>query len=147
SLNFNNLKLIYKFSQNENIDKNIFIKTCQKFCSLPHRQEFVYQKNGIKYYKDSKATNMAAMIDAINKFDNIILLVDERSKGEDFTDFEKYLKNVKKVIAYGENRKEFIADKIIGYKKNLKEALLLAEKESQPGDTILLSPASASFDE
>ncbi len=147
SVNFNNLILIYRLSKILNINDKIFFETVQEFKGLEHRVEFVEEIDNINYYNDSKATNLEAMKESLKKLNNVILLVGGSSKGQDLSSFDSYLSNVKHVITFGENKYEFISKKIIYRAKDLEEAMDIAKYIAQKNDTILLSPASASFDQ
>lgn len=147
SLNYNNALLCYLFAQTEEISFEVFLKTIKSIGTFEHRVEYITEINGIKYYNDSKATNLPAMKEALNKLENIILLVGGASKNEDLTEFNNYLTNVKTVIAYGQNAAEFKSPKIVKTVRTLDEAFNLAHDYAQKGDVVLLSPASASFDQ
>lgn len=142
-----NLILCYEFIKNEKIDENIFFKSIENFPNLEHRIEFVRTLNNVNYYNDSKATNLEATSEALKKLKNIILIVGGKSKGEDLNKFGGLLKNVKYVITYGENSSEFKTLKLYKKVRTLDEALICAQQVSQKNDNVLLSPASASFDQ
>lgn len=114
---------------------------------LPHRLEFVCEVNGVAYYNDSKATNVDATILALSKLENIIIIVGGSNKGENMKRLRPYIKNVKSTIAYGENGKEFSFMPDYYRVETLDEAVKLAEEIAINGDCVVLSPASASFDQ
>jgi UDP-N-acetylmuramoylalanine--D-glutamate ligase len=125
----------------------------KNFKGVEHRIEFVRELNDIKFYNDSKATNIKATQIALSSFKTpVIILLGGLDRGHDFFELKEYMKYVKYVVALGEcrNRVESFA-KDLGIpcsnvevmKDAVKEAYLHAEK----GDTILLSPASASWDQ
>lgn len=147
SVSFKNLILIYKFAKDIGISDSVFIKTATEFTGPEHRLEYLGEIKGIKYYNDSKATNLSAMGSAVDRFTDIILLVGGSSKNEDLSAFDTYLENVKAVVTYGENKDEFVSEKIIFNEDNLEEAFKAAQNLGEEGDVILLSPASASFDQ
>ncbi len=146
-INFNNLLLAYQLCKVLNIKDDIFFDSLDSFEAFEHRVEYVDTINDIKFFNDSKATNLPALKESVSKFKNIILLVGGAKSNENLSDFNKYLKNVKKVITYGENKDDFKSKKIINRLDNLKDALELAFKEAKKEDVILLSPASKSFDQ
>ena len=122
------------------------------FPGIPHALERVGEIAGVSFYDDSKATNVAAAHAAIASFDEgVILVLGGRSKG---ADFEALLDDVggkvKLVLALGE-AKEQIAG-VLGAKvpvvlcTELREVVERAFEHSEPGDTVLFSPACASFD-
>jgi UDP-N-acetylmuramoylalanine--D-glutamate ligase len=132
--------------------KNI-IEAVAAFRGLPHRIEFAGEKNSIKFYDDSKGTNVGSVVRALETFAQpVILLLGGRDKDGDFETLNPMLAaKAKKVILFGEARDRIAS--LIGKdvqtlkKTKLKEAIESAYKNAQPGDVILLSPGCASFDE
>ena len=136
--------------------KNQYIKQAiQNFKLLPHRIQKVYEIENKTFYDDSKATNIDATIKAIESFKNkeIILILGGSDKGYEYSQiFENLTQNIEKVVSCGE-----VATKIYNTGKifnievekflNLKEATIFACKTVKPNQIVLLSPASASFDE
>ncbi len=143
-----NMNLIYQFAHDElKISEQQFIKALEnEYTGLEHRCEYVGAKNGIQFYNDSKATNVESTRIALEQLDNIILLVGGSDKGEDMTNLNQYAENVKHTIAYGANQNDFTLQPIDKV-PDLETAFASALKLAQVGDTILLSPASASFDQ
>jgi len=134
------------------IKKEIIRDTLKNFEGVEHRIEFVREIKGVRYYNDSKATNIDSLIVALESFDsNIILILGGREKGNDYSAADKPIKDrVKEIIAVGE-AKEKIFDHFNGNKKvtrvkSFKEAVNKAKDISQSGDIVLLSPACKSFD-
>jgi UDP-N-acetylmuramoylalanine--D-glutamate ligase len=123
------------------------------FRGLPHRIEFVGEKNSIKFYDDSKGTNVGSVVRALETFARpVILLLGGRDKDGDFETLKPLLAaKAKKVILFGEARNRIaslIGKDMPAFKKaKLREAIESAYKNAQPGDIILLSPGCASFDE
>ena len=124
------------------------------FTPIPHRLEWAGNINGVDYFNDSKATNVAAAIAAIESFDNsLILIMGGMDKGNtNFSQLSSSLVNhVKHIITYGQAG-EAIKDQIksaikITYVEEFKAAVLQASEQSEPGEIVLLSPACASFDQ
>ncbi|MBC8256905.1 MAG: UDP-N-acetylmuramoyl-L-alanine--D-glutamate ligase [Candidatus Marinimicrobia bacterium] len=124
------------------------------FTPIPHRLEWVGNINNVDYFNDSKATNIAAAIAAIESFDdNLILILGGKDKGS--TDFNQLIPSmenrVKSIMAYGEagieiknQLNEYLS---VTYCEKFEDALMSANVQSKTGDTILLSPACASFDQ
>ena len=130
------------------------VDVAKSFNGLEHRLEFVREKNGVKYYNDSKATNPDAAIKAIEAMKGkTILIAGGRDKGVDYGDFVIAVKEkVRYLILYGEAKKK-IAHKAqdlnynnVIFADNLKEAVDVANSYSNVGDNVLLSPACSSFD-
>lgn len=123
------------------------------FNGVPHRIEFVRELNGRQFYNDSKATNVKSTQIALGTFNNpTILLLGGLDRGHSFEDLKDYLINVKNIVCYGETKeriKEFadgcnICCDIVN---DIVEATKRAYELSEEGDTILLSPACASWDQ
>jgi UDP-N-acetylmuramoylalanine--D-glutamate ligase len=129
------------------------IASIADFRGLPHRIEFAGEKNSVKFYDDSKGTNVGSVIRALDTFAQpVILLLGGRDKDGDFETLKPLLPTkTKKVILFGEaqNRIASLIGETVPVLKKLKlgEAIEIAYKNSQPGDVILLSPGCASFDE
>lgn len=123
------------------------------FTGVEHRIEFVKTINNRSFYNDSKATNVKSTEIALNSFDTpTILLLGGLDRGHSFEDLSDDLSHVKYIICYGETKnriKDFADNKGIDCKvvETLKDATLLAYELSSEGDTILLSPACASWDQ
>lgn len=121
------------------------------FKGVEHRIEFVREKDGVRYYNDSKGTNVDATVIALKAFEvPTILLAGGHEKGLSFEPLKAYLTNVKKVIGYGACGDRLIRELTDGegiLVKDLPEALSEAVKLSEPGDVILLSPTTSSFDQ
>lgn len=130
------------------------VESVKKFTGLPYRVEFVREKNGVKYYNDSKSTNPDATIKAIDSMDGkIILIAGGRDKGLDFGDLIiKIKEKVKYLILYGETKKKISGiARLMNYSniifaESLEESVDIAHSYSNVGDNVLLSPACSSFD-
>jgi len=127
------------------------VSAVSEFKGVEHRIEFVRELRGVKYYNDSKGTNTDATIIAVRSFDKgVILLVGGFEKGLPMDELKKNLGSVKKVIGYGvcgpRLVKELVGDDGI-IVENLQQALDEAVKIAVPGDTVLLSPTTSSFDQ
>jgi UDP-N-acetylmuramoylalanine--D-glutamate ligase len=125
----------------------------KKFSVLEHRMEPVVSPLPLNFINDSKATNIASTMAAINSFENITLILGGQDKGE--TDFSELLESmqgrVNHIICYG-HAAESIHSHISSYGDsfaiyNFSDAILKAIEVSEDGSTILLSPACASFDQ
>lgn len=128
-------------------------KAIADFRGLPHRIEFAGEKNAVKFYDDSKGTNVDAVLRALQTFFSpVILLLGGRDKDGNFQALQPLLSSkTKQVVLFGEAR-ERIAPQIgsgmpILKAATLGEAIRLAHQNAQPGDMVLLSPGCASFDE
>ena len=121
------------------------------FIGVEHRIEFVRELDGVRYYNDSKGTNTDATVTALKAFDKgVILLLGGFEKGLPMDDVKAHLGCVKKVIGFGACGPRLVAD-TVGEDgivvTTLDEAVAEAVKIAEPGDTVLLSPTTSSFDQ
>jgi UDP-N-acetylmuramoylalanine--D-glutamate ligase len=123
------------------------------FKAVEHRLEFVRELAGVKYYNDSKATNVDATVKAIEAFaGGIHLILGGKDKNSDYTVLAPLLRErVKTVITIG-SAAEKIERQLAGIVKiesaeTLANAVALTQGAAQAGDTVLLAPACASFDQ
>ena len=126
----------------------------KRFSGVDHRLQYVTEIAGRSFYNDSKATNILATQKALQSFESpTILLAGGLDRQEDFTMLIPYLKHVKALITFGETKEKLAAvarDSNIAnihIVKDIREATKLAFTLSVGGDTILLSPACASWDQ
>ncbi|WBY91339.1 UDP-N-acetylmuramoyl-L-alanine--D-glutamate ligase [Enterococcus casseliflavus] len=127
----------------------------QTFTGVPHRTQYVTTINQVKFFNDSKATNILATEMALGGFDNekLILLAGGLDRGNSFDDLVPALKGLKAIVLFGETKEKLAAAaqaagvKTIEMTDNVETAVPLAFSLSAAGDTILLSPANASWDQ
>lgn len=126
------------------------------FKGVRHRMEEVAQVDGVTYINDSKGTNIDAALKALSCMRSpVILLVGGKDKGYDYGRLFSGLSGspVVHAVFYGENRYELLSAALAqGFSeyslcRGLSEAVMLAHSYAVPGQCVLLSPASASFDE
>jgi len=122
------------------------------FTGLAHRLEFVRERAGVRYIDDSKATNVDAVVRALASCTGpVILLAGGRGKGGSFDQLKEPAKrHVKVAFLFGESA-ESIARAIapvvpVKVVADLPSAVAEAARVAMRGDTVLLSPACASFD-
>lgn len=119
---------------------------------LPHRSEFVRELDGVRFIDDSKATNVHAARACLAGCEApVVALLGGRGKGEDYSALREAMKPVRLAICYGEEAKP-IAVALAGTvpvrrAESLRAALLELKSAVASGDTVVLSPACASFDE
>ena len=126
-----------------------------KFHGVPHRTQYVGTINGRKFYNDSKATNSLATEMALSGFDNdqLILLAGGLDRGNEFDELIPSLEGVKAIILFGETKDKLAETaeragiRTIIMTSNVETAVPLAYEQSEDGDSILLSPANASWDQ
>jgi UDP-N-acetylmuramoylalanine--D-glutamate ligase len=133
------------------------IPVLKKFQGVEHRIEFVREYNGVKYYNDSKATNTDSAIKALETFDNhIVLIAGGDDKGTDLTEFMTLVKErCDALILVGDAAERFKAaaldvkfdeNNIYSAGYDMEKALNTAKNIAVSPQTVLLSPACASFD-
>jgi UDP-N-acetylmuramoylalanine--D-glutamate ligase len=127
--------------------------TVAAFKAVEHRLEFVREVAGVRYYNDSKATNVDATMKAIEAFPGgIHLILGGKDKGSDYTVLAPLLRErVKTVITIGSaaEKIERQLDGVVKIEgaKTLDRAVAFAQEAAVAGDTVLLAPACASFDQ
>ena len=149
--NVQNVMIATSMTHAVGIDFEVIRHVISNFPGVEHRVEFVREIDGVKYYNDSKGTNTDATIVAVNSFDcPIILFVGGKEKGLPMDELKLHLKNVKKVIGYGECGPRLVKD-LVGEDgivvNTMDEALQIAKSIAVSGDVVLLSPTTSSFDQ
>lgn len=127
-------------------------RAIENFTGLHHRMELVAEKKGVRYYDDSKATNVDAVVKSLESFPgNVLLIMGGKDKGCDYRVLSDLVRsNVKHLLLIGE-AKERIAAELGSIRKpqayaTLEEAVENAARMAVAGDVVLLSPACSSFD-
>jgi UDP-N-acetylmuramoylalanine--D-glutamate ligase len=124
----------------------------RRYRLLPHRCEIVRELNGIKFINDSKATNLDALVKALESAPRpVVLIAGGKDKGFEFDSIAALVeRRVKYAVLLGE-----MADRIAKTWSScvpcytahtLSEAVTIARQQAQPGDTVLFSPGTSSFD-
>lgn len=136
------------------VSREAQVKVLREFKGLPHRCQLVRELNGVRYYNDSKATNVGSTLAAVAGLKEsvkgkIILLAGGLGKGQDFTPVKNMLGHeVGIMLCFGRDgqmlanlgpQAQLVAD--------MNEAIKRAYDLSEPGDVVLLAPACASLDE
>ena len=123
------------------------------FEGVPHRLEFVRDLDGVRFYNDSKATNVNAVWYALESFNvPMVLILGGRDKGNDYAELIAPIRDkVHTVIAIGEARakiREQLGDVALDLEEteSMFDAVRLARRKAKRGEVVLLSPACASFD-
>jgi UDP-N-acetylmuramoylalanine--D-glutamate ligase len=121
------------------------------FEALHHRMEFVSEVNGVRYYEDSKATNVGSVEKALESFSDITLIAGGKDKGGSYAPLAPLVKErVRHLILIGEAAgrmaEELGALTDTRRAQSLEEAVRLAAELTAPGGTVLMSPACSSFD-
>lgn len=133
-------------------DLPALVECIKRFKGVEHRIEYVAEIDGIKFYNDSKATNVDSTVKALEAFErNIIVILGGKDKGSDYSTLAPLIRErVKQVILIGA-ASEKIARQLEGAgpmtrARSMQDAVLSAMEVAKAGDTVLLAPACASFD-
>ncbi|MFC4770215.1 UDP-N-acetylmuramoyl-L-alanine--D-glutamate ligase [Effusibacillus consociatus] len=124
------------------------------FKGVEHRLEYVAEVNGVAYYNDSKATNAEAATRAITSFSNpVVLIAGGLDRGTDFAELiPVFQKHVKAIVTLGQSADKLAAAaEKAGIRErhrvgSIEEAVVKAASLAKAGDSVLLSPACASWD-
>jgi UDP-N-acetylmuramoylalanine--D-glutamate ligase len=135
------------------IRKELIRESLSDFENIEHRLEFVAKVNGIEFINDSKATNVNSTWYALESMENpTIWIAGGVDKGNDYESLAEIAKNkVKALICMGVDNKKLLKAfsgiiPVIEEALSAKEAVSVAYRLGKKGDTVLLSPACASFD-
>ena len=117
-----------------------------------HRLELVAEDDGVRYVDDSKATNVHAAAASLGSAESIIWVAGGLAKGADLTSLVDHLGSVREAVLIGEAAEDLArvcaaADVATRRADSMEEAVALAAGLARPGDTVLLAPACASFDQ
>ncbi len=135
------------------VSNDIIVDVISHFKGVEHRLEYVDTVHGVEYYNDTEATNIKCCQIALSSFKcPIILFLGGLERGQNFDDLTPYMEHVKAIMAIGQCR-----DRVGEYAKkigkeyyvfeHLVDAFDQAVELAEEGDVVLLSPASASWDQ
>jgi len=134
------------------LPRQAMLHVLREFPGLPHRTQWVAEYRGVRWFNDSKATNIGAALAAIQGLDGpLVLIAGGLGKGADFGDLAAGMsEHVKAVVLLGEAA-GVIEQSLSGrvrteHAENMTDAVRRAAAMAVAGDTVLLSPACASFD-
>ena len=152
--NYENVMAAVCITKAAGIPDEIIVEQIKQFKAVEHRIEFVTEKNGVRYYNDSKGTNPEAAVKAIEAMTRpTVLIGGGYDKGSEYTEWiESFDGKVKKLILLGDTREKIAADaEKCGFTDymfvdSFEEAVLTAAKIAKEGEAVLLSPACASWD-
>ena len=151
--NIENCMAAIMIAKELNVKNSVIKDTISEFKGVEHRLEYVDTVNECRFYNDTEATNIKCCQIALSSFDKpIILFLGGMERGQDFMELKPYMKNVKAVIAIGQCR-----DRVVDFCNELninnycfeflKDGFNKCIDLMSPGDVVLLSPASASWDQ
>lgn len=151
--NYENIMACILAVKEFDVENEIIKEYLSTFKGVEHRIEYVDTINGVDYYNDSKSTNNEATMTALKTFKNpTILIMGGLDRNIPFDNLADYVSNVKAIVCYGETKnkiKEFADNNNVNcyVLENLNEAVNKAYEIAESGDTVLLSPACASWDQ
>lgn len=151
--NYQNIMSAVIVTKHYNVSNESICNVLKNFNGVEHRIEYVDTINEIEIYNDSKSTNIKASQIALSSFKKpTVLFLGGMDRGQDFNELKEYVKNVKNVICYGETKekiKDFCNKKniICDTTDTLENAVKIGFDKCESGDILLLSPASASWDQ
>ncbi|MGB0800114.1 MAG: glutamate ligase domain-containing protein, partial [Planktomarina sp.] len=122
----------------------------ESFGGLPHRSQHLGEKDGVAFVNDSKATNVDSAAQALQAFKNIRWIAGGLGKEGGISALAEHLGSVKKAYLIGHSARDFaleVGDTDYAICEVMERAVEQAFEEAEPGDTILLAPAAASFDQ
>jgi UDP-N-acetylmuramoylalanine--D-glutamate ligase len=151
--NKENMMAAVAVAKSAGIQREVIQQILDAFPGLEHRLEFVREKNGVRYYNDSKGTNVGAVVKSLAGFSApVLLLAGGVDKGGDYGPLRYGIKQkVRRLILFGA-AKELIAGTLGDLTEtiivdDIQSAVRDAAAHAQPGDVVLLSPACSSFDQ
>jgi UDP-N-acetylmuramoylalanine--D-glutamate ligase len=125
----------------------------RSFAGVEHRLEFVAEINGVRYFNDSKATNVDATLKALDSFaGRILVILGGKDKGSDYTALQPPLREraiLALLIGAAADKISNQIDGSVAIERagTLERAVEIASQAARPGDVVLLAPACASFDQ
>jgi UDP-N-acetylmuramoylalanine--D-glutamate ligase len=125
----------------------------RSFAGVEHRLQFVANIGGVDFYNDSKATNVDATLKALEAFPgNLLVILGGKDKGSDYSVLREPLRERARAVyligaAAAKIGKQIAGAVPVEHAVTLENAVLAAYERARPGDTVLLAPACASFDQ
>ncbi len=134
------------------LPRSAAITALQHFPGLPHRTQWVADIRGVRWIDDSKATNVGAALAAVDGLAGpLVIIAGGEGKGQDFTPLAgAFRSKVRRAVLIGRDARAIGAALAgaceVEFVASMDEAVAAAGRVAQPGDTVMLSPACASFD-
>lgn len=135
------------------VSNEVICDVIENFKGVEHRLEYVDTIDGVEYYNDTEATNIKCTQIALSSFKcPVILFLGGLERGQNFEELNNYMEHVKAIIAIGQCRervKEYAKSigKDVYVYEHLVDGFDKVKEIVSPGDVVLLSPASASWDQ
>ncbi len=135
------------------VENDVIKEILSDFIGVEHRLEYVDTVNGVRFYNDTEATNIKCSQIALSSFKNpTIIILGGLERGQDFSELAPYMSNVKMILGIGQCRERVMdfgtklgIDTYIS--EHLKDGFKYIVDNMSDGDVVLLSPASASWDQ
>ena len=149
--NFENAKAAVAVCRALEMSEKLIREGLRTYPGLPHRMERVREKDGVLFVNDSKATNPTATAPALAAFPSIRWILGGQAKTDNLDECAPHFGHVRSAYVIGEAADPF--ERLLSGRipvKNcgkLDAAVREAAHDAEPGDTVLLSPACASFDQ
>jgi UDP-N-acetylmuramoylalanine--D-glutamate ligase len=128
------------------------LRSARRFPGLAHRTQWVAERDGVVWYNDSKGTNVGATLAAVQGMPGpVVLIAGGLAKGADFSSLRPVLATKARAVVLIGRDAPLLARALAGAVKtvaaaDMDEAVARARELARPGDSVLLSPACASFD-
>jgi len=151
--NLENCMAAISIAKQFNVSNEVISDVISNFIGVRHRLEFIREVNNIRYYNDTEATNIKCTQIALASFTNpTIIILGGLERGQNFDELNPFIKNVKAIIGIGECRERV---RSFGEKNNidtyiyeyLHDSFDKIKEIAKENDVVLLSPASASWDQ
>ena len=148
--NHQNACAAYAACRSLGLSPKIIEQGLHSFAGLPHRSQLIAEKDGVSFVNDSKATNVDAALKALEAFGRIRWICGGLEKDGGLAGLKPGLQNVVKAYVIGREAAQF-AMQLEGVEAEtcttMARAVARAMEEAKAGDTVLLAPAAASFDQ
>src|SRR5713226_2738835 len=151
--NIENMMAAVAVTKAAGVEREVIQRTLEEFSGLEHRLEFVREVNGVRYYNDSKATNVDATLKALDSFPGrVLVILGGKDKGSDYTGLQTPLREraiLALLIGAAADKIESQISGSVAIERAgaLDHAVEIASQAARAGDIVLLSPACASFDQ
>jgi UDP-N-acetylmuramoylalanine--D-glutamate ligase len=148
--NHQNACAAYAAARSLGIAPRLIEQAFHSFEGLPHRSQLVAERGGVRFVNDSKATNVDSAAKALQAFDRIRWIAGGLGKDGGIAALQPFLGSVVKAYLIGHSARDFALQ--IGQTpheicETMEQAVARAAAEAEPGETVLLAPAAASFDQ
>ncbi|MGC3936532.1 UDP-N-acetylmuramoyl-L-alanine--D-glutamate ligase [Roseobacter sp. EG26] len=146
--NHQNACAAYAACRSLGLAPKVIEKAFHSFAGLPHRSQFVGEKNGVRFVNDSKATNVDAAAKALAAFEAVRWICGGLEKEGGLASLGA-ASSVKKAYVIGREAANFAMQLPVAAEvcTTMEKAVAMAMADAEPGDVVLLAPAAASFDQ